>query len=102
MAIRRTRDLEETVAKALFDYPWAVPALPRSPQIAYHLHLAQPIKWTQARSVQNTLIRAYQTYHHRPTYGKILPPTFITFRFTPVFTYGRKDPRPETLDKRML
>jgi hypothetical protein len=89
-------------AKNIVEYAWPIPANPRPPRLAYHLHMSQPIKWVQARNVQNEIIRAYQEYHHRPITGKVLPPTFFTFRFTPIFTYGRRDPRPELLDRRIL
>src|SRR5579859_1024902 len=72
------------------------------PLKAYHLRFEDPISWTYARDVQNTVIKAYQAHHHLGLSRKPLPPTFITLRFLPVFTYGRRDERPTARDRRIL
>ena len=72
------------------------------PLKAYHLRFRGPIDWTLARDTQNAIIKAYQEHHHKIP-RRPLPPTFITLRFNPVFTYGRsRDERPSVQDRRML
>ena len=72
------------------------------PIIAYHLRFREPIAWTYVRDVQNEIIKAYQLHHHKRS-PRPLPPTFLTFRFKPVFTYGRdKEQRPSLQDRKML
>jgi lipoate-protein ligase B len=88
-----------------FKQPFAVPSPffinphPR-PDKAYHLRLGT-VSWTRARDIQNAIVKAYQSHHHslrrRP-----LPPTIITLRLRPVFTYGRKEVRPLQVERKML
>ena len=69
---------------------------------AYHLRLSTPVSWTYARDLQNSIIKGYQSHHHNP-HRRPLPPTFITLRLQPVFTYGRaREERPTQRERRML
>ena len=77
-----------------------VQKLPR-PVKAFHLPFRDPISWTYARDVQNAIIKAYQEHHHRIS-RRPLPPTFLTLRLKPVFTYGRSDERPSLQERKML
>lgn len=69
---------------------------------AYHLRLPNPVTWTYARDLQNAIVKAYQSHHHNiPRHA--LPPTFITLRFQPVFTYGRqREDWPSKRERKML
>jgi lipoate-protein ligase B len=72
------------------------------PTTAYHLAFREPISWTHARDTQNAIIKGYQNRHHTND-SRALPPTFITLRFNPVFTYGRnKDERPSLQERKLL
>jgi lipoate-protein ligase B len=69
---------------------------------AYHLRLPAPVRWTYARDLQNSIIKAYQTHHHNIV-RRPLPPTFITLQFKPVFTFGRyAKERPSQRERMML
>jgi len=68
---------------------------------SYHLRFSNFLSWTYARDVQNALIKAYQSHHHNLN-RRPLPPTIITFRFAPVFTYGRREPRPSQEERAKL
>ena len=76
------------------------------PTLAYHLRCSGPLSWTYARDIQNSIIKAYQNYHHignKRNRRRPLPPTFITLRLHPVFTYGRnRDERPSKQDRKLL
>ena len=72
------------------------------PLKAYHLRIPSPISWTLARDIQNALVKAYQSHHFNVVPRKVLPPTFITLRFRPVFTYGRNELPPSELDRKLL
>jgi lipoate-protein ligase B len=73
------------------------------PWKAYHLPFSDKLlSWTYARDVQNSIIKAYQSHHHTGINRRPLPPTIITFRFEPVFTYGRSEVRPSSEDRRRL
>ena len=81
--------------------PFFIHSRRNRPIKAHHLRFREPISWTYARDVQNAIIKAYQARHHDTT--KILPPTFMTFRFNPVFTYGRqRDQRPFVWERKMI
>jgi len=72
------------------------------PVSAYHLRLALPVRWTYARDLQNSIIKAYQAHHHNIV-RRPLPPTIITLQFKPVFTYGRSPAeRPSQRERMML
>ena len=72
------------------------------PKKAFHLAFSDPISWTLARDTQNAIVKAYQSHHHSNS-RRVLPPTFITLRFNPVFTYGRKkNRRPSIQERKML
>jgi hypothetical protein len=76
----------------------------RLPRRANHIQFNDPISWAYARDVQDSLIKAYQEFHVRPFRpGYALPPTFVTLRFKPVFTYGRDSySRPSNKDRDLL
>ena len=74
----------------------------RLPKKAYHLHFPHPVSWTFIRDVQDAIIKAYLPRYRpdgtRKRRTTVLPPTFLTFRFQPVFTFGRDPEERPTKD----
>jgi len=92
---------EKLFAKSLSSN-FFVKSTPR-PLNSYHLRFSnKPLSWTHARDIQNAMVKEYQSHHHLGKNARPLPPTFMTFRFEPVFSYGRKEPRPTQEDRRKL
>jgi len=92
---------EKLLAKSLASN-FFVKSTPR-PFKSYHLRfVSKLLSWTYARDVQNAIIKAYQSHHHLGYNRRPLPPTILTFRIEPVFTYGRREERPSQEDRRKL